>query len=98
MNTNHWIRQFHRWVSIAFTVAVIINIVALVRKEQAFWIGLLALLPLILLLVTGLYLFALPYAAGLRRAKESAARPITKSADLVGDGAQTIRGAVNLPL
>ena len=59
MNANHWIRQFHRWVSIAFTVAVIINIVALVRKEQAAWIGLLALLPLILLLFTGLYLFAL---------------------------------------
>jgi len=64
MNANHWIRQFHRWVAIAFTVAVIINIVALVQKEQAVWIGLLALLPLILLLVTGLYLFALPYLKG----------------------------------
>ena len=78
MNANHWIRQFHRWVSIAFTVAVIINIVALARKEQATWIGLLALLPLILLLVTGLYLFALPYASGWRRAKESAARRIAQ--------------------
>ena len=74
MNANHWIRQFHRWVSIAFTVAVIINIVALVRKEQAVWIGLLALLPLILLLVTGLYLFALPYVSRWRGAKESTAR------------------------
>jgi hypothetical protein len=37
MSANHWIRQFHRWVSIAFTVAVIINIVALVRKEQVVW-------------------------------------------------------------
>ena len=64
MNANHWIRQFHRWVSIAFTVAVIINIVALVRQQQAVWIGLLALLPLILLLLTGLYLFALPYLKG----------------------------------
>jgi hypothetical protein len=71
MNANHWIRQFHRWVSIAFTVAVIINIVALVRKEQAVWIGLLALLPLILLLVTGLYLFALPYVSRWWRAPES---------------------------
>ena len=76
MNANHWIRQFHRWVSIAFTVAVIINIVASVRKEEAVWIGLLALLPLILLLVTGLYLFALPYACRWRRAEESAARQI----------------------
>ena len=71
MKWNNWIRQIHRWVSIAFTVAVIINIVALVRKEQAAWIGLLALVPLILLLVTGLYLFALPYASRWRRAAES---------------------------
>jgi heme A synthase len=63
---NKWIRQFHRWVSIAFTVAVIINIVALVRKEQAVWVGLLALFPLVLLLLTGLYLFVLPYATQWR--------------------------------
>jgi ATP/ADP translocase len=68
MNTNNWIRQFHRWVSIAFTVAVIINIIALVRKDQAVWIGILALVPLILLLVTGLYLFALPYVSRWRGA------------------------------
>jgi heme A synthase len=69
MSATYWIRQFHRWVSIAFTVAVIINIIAWVRKEQAVWIGLLALLPLILLLVTGLYLSALPYASRWRLAK-----------------------------
>lgn len=61
MNSNRWIRQFHRWVSIAFTVAVIANLVALARDERATWVGLLALLPLILLMLTGLYLFALPY-------------------------------------
>lgn len=61
-----WIRQFHRWISIAFTVAVIINIVAMSNGQPPFWIGLLALLPLILLLLTGLYLFALPYAARWR--------------------------------
>ena len=76
MSANHWIREFHRWVSIAFTVAVIINIIAWGRKEQAVWIGLLALLPLILLLLTGLYLFALPYASRWRPAKGSAARQI----------------------
>jgi hypothetical protein len=66
MNWNEWIRQTHRWVSIAFTVGVIINIVAMSRKEPALWIGLLALFPLIVLLFTGLYLFALPYAARRR--------------------------------
>jgi heme A synthase len=65
-HANHWIRQFHRWVSIAFTVAVIANLVALARGEQAAWVGLLALFPLILLLLTGLYLFALPYVTRVR--------------------------------
>jgi heme A synthase len=72
MNTNQWIRQTHRWVSIAFTVAVIINIIALMRKEQATWIGFLALLPLVVLLLTGLYLFALPYASRWRRVNAQA--------------------------
>jgi hypothetical protein len=56
-----WIRQIHRWLSIAFALAVIANIVAMTQQVQAVWIGLLALVPLIPLLVTGLYLFALPY-------------------------------------
>lgn len=58
---NKWIRQIHRWLSIAFTLAVIANLVALAQKEQAVWVGLLALFPLILLMLTGLYMFALPY-------------------------------------
>ena len=62
MDWNAWIRQIHRWLSIAFTVAVIINVIALMQKEQAMWVGLLALFPLILLLLSGLYLFVLPYA------------------------------------
>ncbi|MGO9011828.1 MAG: hypothetical protein ACLQPN_17140 [Bryobacteraceae bacterium] len=62
MNWNKWVRQTHRWVSIAFTVGVIVNFVAVVQKKYTFWVGLLALLPLALLLLTGLYLFVLPYA------------------------------------
>ena len=69
MNWNTWIRQTHRWLSIAFTVAVIVNIVALVQNEEAVWVGLLALFPLALLLFTGLYLFVLPYATTWRRAR-----------------------------
>jgi cellulose synthase/poly-beta-1,6-N-acetylglucosamine synthase-like glycosyltransferase len=61
-----WIRQVHRWLSIAFTVAVIANVVAMVLEKQAVWVGLLALFPLILLMLTGLYMFALPYAAKTR--------------------------------
>ncbi|PDT14092.1 hypothetical protein CO670_25055 [Rhizobium sp. J15] len=63
MNWNNWFRQVHRWLSIAFTLAVIINIIAMLQERSAVWVGVLALLPLGLLLVTGLYLFVLPYAA-----------------------------------
>jgi hypothetical protein len=57
------LRQTHRWLSIAFTLAVILNLIFLIQKEQVVWVGLLALFPLILLLISGLYLFALPYTA-----------------------------------
>jgi hypothetical protein len=45
LDWNYWVRQIHRWLSIAFTVAVIVNLIALGRQESAVWIGLLALLP-----------------------------------------------------
>jgi hypothetical protein len=61
LNWNTWVRQIHRWLSIAFTLAVIVNIAALGLEKPAVWVGLLALLPLALLLFTGLYLFVLPY-------------------------------------
>ena len=66
MNWNKWVRQNHRWLSIAFTVAVIVNIVAVAQKKYTASLGLLAVLPLGLLLVTGLYLFVLPYATKWR--------------------------------
>ena len=70
MNWNKWVRRIHRWLSIVFTVAVIINIAAVVTGRYTTWVGLLAVFPLALLLFTGLYLFVLPYAAtwrGVRR-------------------------------
>jgi membrane protein YdbS with pleckstrin-like domain len=69
LNWNTSIRQIHRWLSIAFTLAVIVNVVAMLQEKQAVWVGLLALFPLILLLVSGLYLFVLPYAARWRGAR-----------------------------
>lgn len=61
-----WIRQFHRWVSIAYTLGVLTYIIAMTGGEPPAWLGLFALVPLILLLVTGLYMFGLPYAARWR--------------------------------
>ena len=66
MNWNKWIRQVHRWLSIAFTVAVIVNVVAMGQAQPAIWVGLLALFPLVLLLLTGLYLFVLPHVSKSR--------------------------------
>ncbi|WP_443747151.1 hypothetical protein [Asticcacaulis solisilvae] len=58
---NKGIRTFHRWAGFVLSVAVIINIVALVMKVQSFAIGLLALIPLLAMMGTGLYMFAEPY-------------------------------------
>ncbi len=66
LNWNEWVRQIHRWLSIAFAAAVIANLVVMGRGDIALWVGGLTLLPLALLLLTGLYLFALPYAARWR--------------------------------
>ena len=66
MNWNKWMRQTHRWMSIAFTLAVIVNIVAIALKKYTNSMGLLAVLPLAFLFLTGLYLFVLPYAAKWR--------------------------------
>ena len=67
MNWNRWIRQTHRWVSIAFTVAVIVNGIAVSQKKYANWMGAMAVLTLAIMLLTGLYLFVLPYAGKWRR-------------------------------
>ncbi|WP_164935392.1 hypothetical protein [Bradyrhizobium guangzhouense] len=69
MSSNMWIRQIHRWLSLAFTLAVVANIVALIMQIQATWIGLMAFVPLIPLLATGLYLFARPYLGGRSEAR-----------------------------
>lgn len=56
-----WIRQTHRWVSIAFTLTVLANFVAMAMGQPPAWVTYSPLLPLAFLLVTGLYLFVLPY-------------------------------------
>jgi hypothetical protein len=66
LNTNLWIRQLHRWLSIIFTATVIANFVARGFGEPPLWVVYSPLLPLFLLLFSGLYMFVLPYAAGRR--------------------------------
>ena len=62
MNSTAWIRQFHRWMSVAFTAGFIANLVAMSGgKEPAFWVYLLVLVPLFMLFPTGIYMFVRPY-------------------------------------
>ncbi|MCZ4091920.1 hypothetical protein [Sinorhizobium psoraleae] len=73
MNWNMWIRQIHRWLSIAFTVTVIANFVTMGLGEPPVWVVYSPLLPLFLLLFTGLYMFMLPYAMKWRGGRPTAA-------------------------
>ena len=66
---NNLIRQTHRWLSIAFTLTVIANFVAMTQGPPPAWVTYSPLLPLALLLFTGLYLFVLPYATKWRKEK-----------------------------
>ena len=64
MNWSKWIRQFHRWVAVVFTLTVIANFIALAQgggKTPPPWVTYSPLPPLFLLLFTGLYMFFLPY-------------------------------------
>ena len=57
-------RQSHRWLAIVFTITVIANFAyRAVAGEPPPWLTYSPLPPLFLQLFSGLYLFALPYAA-----------------------------------
>lgn len=71
MTASAGIRQFHRWTSILFTAAVIANFAAMTRGVPPLWITYAPLLPLGLLLVSGLYLFVLPYLSVSRHARRA---------------------------
>jgi hypothetical protein len=68
---NNLIRQTHRWVSMAFTLTVIANFAALTQGQPPAWVTYSPLPPLALLLITGLYLFALPYATRWRSGRRA---------------------------
>jgi hypothetical protein len=66
------IRQSHRWLSIAFMLTVIANFVALAigkGEQPPALVTYSPLLPLALLMFSGLYLFALPYTTKWRQTK-----------------------------
>ena len=71
MTGNKWVRQIHRWLSIAFTVTVIANFAAMSQGQPPAWVTYSPLLPLALLLFTGLYLFVLPYGTRWRSGRRT---------------------------
>jgi hypothetical protein len=72
-----FVRQFHRWVSMLFTVTVIANIVVIAQGngQPPAWVTYSPLLPLALLLFSGLYLFVLPYATRRRGGRADPSLP-----------------------
>jgi hypothetical protein len=69
MSRNKWIRMSHRWTSALFMgIVVVVTILnATGTAERLEWVNYLPLPFLFILMLTGVYLFALPYAAGLRK-------------------------------
>jgi hypothetical protein len=63
-----WMRQVHRWLSILFTFTVIANFVQIgMGVKDPNLITYSPLAPLAFLLITGLYMFFLPYMAKAKR-------------------------------
>ncbi|HEY6554899.1 MAG TPA: hypothetical protein VI669_16205 [Vicinamibacteria bacterium] len=71
MNWNSFVRQTHRWVSMIFTLTVIANFAVMSQGPPPPWVTYSPLLPLALLLFTGLYLFVLPYATKWRSGRRA---------------------------
>jgi hypothetical protein len=71
LSWNTWIRRTHRWLSIVFTATVNANIAAMTRGQPPAWVTYSPLFPLALLLLTGLYMFVLPYVTGRRSAQRT---------------------------
>jgi hypothetical protein len=65
---NAWVRQGHRWLAMAFTLVVLAAFAAPFLGPPPAWIYYVPLAPLALLLLSGLWLFALPHLARRARA------------------------------
>ncbi|MBM6583876.1 hypothetical protein ILT44_27115 [Microvirga sp. BT689] len=76
MHWNKWVRQGHRWLSIAFTGTVIANFVAMAFGEPPALVVYSPLIPLFLLLFSGLYMFTLPYAAKGRSGRRTVGQEV----------------------
>jgi hypothetical protein len=62
-----WTRQIHRWMSILLVASIFAYPFVMKIKGLPHWVVYGPALPLIVLLVTGLYLFVQPHARKWRR-------------------------------
>ena len=75
MNRDQWMRRSHRWLSMAFTLIVAAIFTALgAGAEPAQWVYFLPLFPLAMLMLSGTWMFFLPYVAGRRGGERLNAR------------------------
>jgi heme A synthase len=63
-----WIRQTHRWLGIVLTLAILTNFLVMAFGRPPAVIVYAPLVPLALLILSGLYMFLRPY---LRKAERS---------------------------
>lgn len=76
MALNLQIRRAHRWISLLFILTVGGATVAAARGQtEESWLYYLPLAPLLLLTISGLYLFALPYVSRWRRGMADGKEP-----------------------
>lgn len=57
----NWIRQSHRWLGILLTITILANFISMAFGPTPSVIVYAPLLPLTLLIFSGLYMFFLPY-------------------------------------
>jgi hypothetical protein len=62
---NKWIRQIHRWLVFPFTLVIFLTIIGTISQGEAvqlpIWLNVVAIGSLLLLLLTGLYMFVQYY-------------------------------------
>jgi hypothetical protein len=70
LRVSRLIRQAHRWLSLIFTTIVFANFVAMLWGAPPAWVLYSPLPPLFFMLLTGLYMFVLPYLPNRERQAE----------------------------
>ena len=66
MNTlNKWIRIIHRWLVVPFTLTIVLLLIGNIAQRGTYevpnWLGLIGILSIILLALTGVFMFAKYY-------------------------------------